>query len=63
MTIMDANDVERITEIAQANTNADELIHAVKDNADAIFTWGYDKGEWAKLDKLHEKGKTSQWNV
>ncbi|MDG2027831.1 MAG: hypothetical protein P8J50_12030 [Acidimicrobiales bacterium] len=52
MTIMDANDVERITEIAQANTNAD-----------AIFTWGYDKGERAKLDKLYEKGKTSQWNV
>jgi len=59
----DANDVERIMEIAQANTNPDELIHAVEDNADAIFTWGYDKGERAKLDKLYEKAKTSQWNA
>ena len=57
-----ANDVERIMEIAQTNTNTDELIHAVQDNADAIFTWGYDKGERAKLDKLYEKAKTSQWN-
>ncbi|MEZ5243456.1 MAG: ferritin-like domain-containing protein [Acidimicrobiales bacterium] len=62
MAVTDANDVDRIMEIAQANTNADELIHAVEDNADAIFTWGYDKGERAKLDKLYEKAKTSQWN-
>ena len=39
------------------------MIHAVEDNADAIFTWGYDKGERAKLDKLYEKAKTSQWNA
>ena len=38
------------------------LIHAVEDNADAIFTWGYDKGERARLDKLYEKAKVSQWN-
>jgi hypothetical protein len=35
----------------------------VEDAADAIFTWGYDKGERAKLDKLYEKAKTSQWNA
>ena len=63
MAVTDANDVDRIMEIARANTNADELIHAVEDNADAIFTWGYDKGERAKLDKLYEKAKTSQWNA
>jgi hypothetical protein len=59
----DANDVDRIMEIAQANDNPDELIHLVQDNADAIFTWNYDKGERAKLDKLYEKSKTSQWNA
>jgi hypothetical protein len=26
------------------NTDVDELIHAVEDNADAIFTWDYEKG-------------------
>ena len=40
----DANDVDRIMEIAQANDNPHELIHLVQDNADAIFTWNYDKG-------------------
>ena len=37
-------------------------IHAVKDNADAIFTWDYEKGERPALNKLYEKAKTSQWN-
>ncbi len=59
----DANSVERIMEIAQANTDVDEIIHVVEDNADAIFTWNYDKGERVKLDKLYEKAKTSQWNA
>ncbi|GJM37795.1 MAG: hypothetical protein DHS20C19_11620 [Acidimicrobiales bacterium] len=62
MAVTDANDIDRIMEISQTNTDASELIHAVEDNADAIFTWGYDKGERAKLDKLYEKAKTSQWN-
>ena len=59
----DINDVERIMDIARRNDSPDEVIHAVTDNADAIFTWGYDKGERAKLDKLYEKAKTSQWNA
>jgi hypothetical protein len=37
-------------------------IHAVKDNADAIFTWDYEKGARPALDKLYEKAKVSQWN-
>ena len=49
----DANDVDRIMEIAQANDNPHELIHLVQDNADAIFTWNYDKGERAKLCLLY----------
>ncbi len=59
----DVNDVERIMEISRKNEDVDELLHAVEDNADAIFTWCYDKGERAKLDKLYEKAKTSQWNA
>jgi len=59
----DPNSVERIMEIAEANTDPHEVIHVVQDNADAIFTWNYGKGERAKLDKLYEKAKTSQWNA
>ena len=57
-----ANDPDRITEFSAFNDDVTSLIHSVEDNADAIFTWGYDKGERARLDKLYEKAKTSQWN-
>jgi hypothetical protein len=47
-----------------AITTLDEhqAIHAVRDNADAIFTWDYEKGARPALTKLYEKAKTSQWN-
>ena len=57
-----ANDPDRISEFSVYNDDVTTLIHAVEDNADAIFTWGYDKGERARLDKLYEKAKGSQWN-
>ncbi len=56
----DANDIEAILSIC--NQDVDEVIHAVKDNADAIFTWNYEKGERPALNKLYEKAKVSQWN-
>jgi hypothetical protein len=56
----EANDVEAILEVA--STDVDEVIHAVEDNADAIFTWDYEKGQRPALNKLYEKAKTSQWN-
>ena len=56
----DMNDLEAI--LAVANTDVDEVVHTVKDNAEAIFTWDYDKGARPALDKLYEKAKTSQWN-
>jgi hypothetical protein len=59
----DLNDPDRIMQLAEFNSNPEELIHAVTDNSEAIFTWNYDKGERAKLDKLYEKAKTSQWNA
>ncbi|MFT7611031.1 MAG: hypothetical protein ACI9MX_004124, partial [Candidatus Aldehydirespiratoraceae bacterium] len=58
---VDINDPNAILSVTTLDET--ELIHAVKDNAEAIFTWGYDKGERAKLDKLYEKAKTSQWNA
>ncbi|MGH2684071.1 MAG: ferritin-like domain-containing protein, partial [Actinomycetota bacterium] len=54
-----ANDIEAILEIS--NTDIDEVVHAVNDNADALFTWDYERSRPA-LVKLYEKAKTSQWN-
>jgi hypothetical protein len=56
----DVNDLEAI--MAISNTDVDEAIHAVKDNAEAIFTWDYEKGSRPALNKLYEKAKTAQWN-
>src|SRR5436305_1459915 len=56
----DVNDVEAI--LAITNTDADEVTHAVADNADALFTWDYTLARPA-LRKLYEKAKTGQWNA
>jgi hypothetical protein len=56
----DVNDLEAILSVS--NTDVDEAIHAVQDNADAIFTWDYEKGERPALNRLYEKAKRSQWN-
>src|SRR5689334_23627376 len=56
----DINDLEAILSIT--NTDIDEAIHTVKDNAEAIFTWDYEKGARPKLNRLYEKAKTSMWN-
>jgi hypothetical protein len=57
----DVNDLEAILSVT--NTDVDEVIHTVKSNADAVFTWDYEKGARAGLSKLYEKAKTSQWNA
>jgi hypothetical protein len=54
------NDLEAILSVT--NTDLDEVIHTVEDNADAIFTWDYEKGERPALNKLYEKAKGAQWN-
>ena len=56
----DVNDLEAILSVS--NTDIHEAIHAVKDNAEAIFTWDYEKGSRPALNKLYEKAKVSQWN-
>src|SRR5918999_109776 len=42
------NDLEAILSVS--NTDVDEAIHTVKDNADAIFTWDYEKN--AELQRM-----------
>jgi hypothetical protein len=56
----DVNDLEAIPSVS--NTDLDEAIHAVEDNAAAIFTWDYEKGRRPALNRLYEKAKSSQWN-
>ncbi len=56
----DINDLEAI--LAISNTDIDATISAVKDNAEAIFTWDYEKGARPKLNRLYEKAKSSMWN-
>jgi P-aminobenzoate N-oxygenase AurF len=56
----DVNDLEAILSVS--NTDLDEAMHTVADNADAIFTWDYEKGARPALNKLYEKAKSSQWN-
>ncbi|HEY4376085.1 MAG TPA: ferritin-like domain-containing protein, partial [Acidimicrobiales bacterium] len=54
------NDLEAILSVS--NTDVDAALRTVKDNADAIFTWDYEKGARPALNKLYEKAKHSQWN-
>jgi hypothetical protein len=56
----EVNDLESI--LAVSNTDVDEALHTVADNADAIFTWDYEKGARPGLNKLYEKAKRAQWN-
>jgi hypothetical protein len=54
------NDLDRIVADYEAR-DIDEIVHAVDLNADALFTWDYDRSRPA-LSKLYEKAKVSQWN-
>ncbi|MGQ0521384.1 MAG: ferritin-like domain-containing protein [Actinomycetota bacterium] len=49
--------------LSVTNADADEAVHAVRDNAEAIFTWDYTKGARPKLERLYEKSKISMWNA
>ncbi len=56
----DLHDIEAILSVV--GQEEDEMIRAVQDNADALFTWNYEKGERPALNKLYEKAKVSMWN-
>ena len=56
----DIDDLEAI--LAVTNTDAEEAMSTVQQNAEAIFTWDYEKGARPALDKLYEKAKISMWN-
>ncbi len=57
------NDVDAIMDLCSTNADPDATEHVTPDNADAMFTWDYEKGQRPRLEKLYEKAKVSQWNV
>jgi len=60
--LLGRTEIDDIESILNIVNNGDELIHAVLNNSEAIFTWDYEKGQRPALNKLYEKAKTSQWN-
>jgi hypothetical protein len=56
----DLHDIEAILSVV--GTDEGETVRAVHDNAAALFTWNYEKGERPALNRLYEKAKTSMWN-
>ena len=61
--ILDRESMDDVDAIAAFNPDPVEVLHAVQDQADALFTWDYSKGARPRLDKLYEKAKVSQWNA
>ncbi|MEI2638160.1 MAG: ferritin-like domain-containing protein [Microthrixaceae bacterium] len=57
----DVNDLEAILSVSNSDADSHESI--VKNNADTIFTWEYERGKIPGLVKLYEKAKTGQWNA
>jgi len=56
----DVNDLEAILAVSNQDTAAPD--HTVDSGFGTLFTWNYDKGARARLDRLYEKAKTAQWN-
>src|SRR5437773_9675013 len=55
----DVNDIDAI--LGQDRAVLDEVVHAVDQHSNVLFTWDYERSRPA-LVKLYEKAKTSQWN-
>ena len=56
----EVNDLEAILSVS--NHDSDAVDHHVDSHFESLFTWNYDKGTRARLERLYEKAKTSQWN-
>ncbi|MEO5722861.1 MAG: ferritin-like domain-containing protein [Ilumatobacteraceae bacterium] len=61
-TILGRSGIDDIDAILAIPTHdPDDVLHVVKNNADAVFTWDYTLAR-PPLRKLYEKAKTGQWN-
>ncbi|MGH9268564.1 MAG: ferritin-like domain-containing protein, partial [Acidimicrobiales bacterium] len=60
---MELSEAELEAILAVANTDVDEVAHAVDDPAGALFSWRYTKGERPRLSRLYDKAKGSMWDA
>jgi hypothetical protein len=60
--LLDRDEVDDLDAILAVRGDPNEIIHLVQDNADALFTWDYERCR-QPLSKLYEKAKRSQWNA
>jgi hypothetical protein len=56
-----AEELERI--LSEVNTDTSAKVHGVRTEYEPLFTWEYDSNRKAKLTRLYEKAKVSQWNA
>jgi hypothetical protein len=54
--------VHRAEDIVIERSDVDEVVHAIHQDNDVLFTWDYARSRPA-LVKLYEKAKRSQWNA
>ena len=54
------DDIDAVLAITTVDDGSDGM--DVHSDYDVRFTWDYEKGSRAKLERLYEKAKTSQWN-
>jgi hypothetical protein len=59
---VDYSEANSLDSIIIEQSDVDEIVHAVHQESDTLFTWDYERSRPA-LVKLYEKAKTSQWNV
>ena len=63
MAAVDDRMAEQASIVATANPDPGAPDHRVPSAYDALFTWDYEKGHQAGLDRLYEKAKVSMWNA
>jgi len=59
---LDSHSLLDVLATTQGNTDVDEVLHVVQDEASTVFTWDYEIHR-AHLSKLYERAKVGQWNA
>ena len=55
--ILDRESMDDVDAIAAFNPDPEEVLHAVQDQADALFTWDYSKGSRRGLTSFMRRQK------
>src|SRR5690242_5070607 len=60
--VLGRDGVDNLDAILAVKADAEAVFRTVKDEADTVFTWDYERSRPA-LSRLYEKAKKSQWNA